>query len=115
MAVTIWHNPHCTKSRAALALLEERGLKPKVVLYLETPPTTKELKAALAALGKRPRDILRKGEEPYKALGLDDPKISDAALIEAMVKNPILIERPIVINGAKAAVGRPPENILKVL
>jgi arsenate reductase len=113
--LTIWHNPKCAKSRQTLALLEEKGLKPKVVEYLKTPPKAPAIKAALAALGKSPRDILRKGEDEYKALGLSDASLSDAALIKAMAENPILIERPIVINGKKAAVGRPPENVLAIL
>jgi arsenate reductase len=113
--LTIWHNPKCTKSRQTLALLEERGQKPKVVEYLKTPPTAAEIKAALAAMGKKPRDIIRKGEDAYKELGLSDPSLSDAALIKAMAENPILIERPIVISGKKAALGRPPENVLAIL
>lgn len=113
--LTIWHNPRCTKSRQTLALLEERGKKPKVVEYLKIPPTVAELKAALAAMGKKPRDIIRKGEDVYKELGLSDPALSDAALIKAMAENPILIERPIVLNGKKAALGRPPEAVLAIL
>lgn len=113
--LTIWHNPRCTKSRQALALLEERGKKPKVVEYLKTPPKGAEIKAALAAMGKKPRDIIRKGEDAYKELGLSDPALSDAALIKAMAENPILIERPIVLNGKKAALGRPPEAVLAIL
>lgn len=115
MTLTIWHNSRCSKSRATLALLESRGVTPKVVAYLETPPTEKELRAALKALGKRPRDIMRKGEEAYKNLGLADETLSDDALIAAMVENPILIERPIVIAGKKAAIGRPPEAVLEIL
>jgi arsenate reductase len=114
-APTIWHNPRCSKSRAALALLEERGFAPRIVLYLETPPTEKELKAALKALGARPRDILRKGEEACRALGLDDESLSDGALIRAMAKNPVLIERPIVFAGGRAAIGRPPQAVLAIL
>lgn len=113
--LTIYHNPRCSKSRAALALLEERGESPRVIDYLKTPPTAKELNAILKALGKGPRDLIRKGEAPYKELGLDDPALSDAALVEAMVENPVLIERPIVVKGAKAALGRPPEAVLAVL
>jgi arsenate reductase len=113
--LTIYHNPRCSKSRATLALLEERGESPHVIEYLKTPPSETELKAILVALGKDPRDVIRKGEAPYKELGLDDPALSDAALIKAMVENPVLIERPIVVNGAKAAVGRPPEAALAIL
>lgn len=90
-------------------------LEAEDVHYLETPPSAKELTAVHAALKKSPREILRKGEEIYKALGLDDPKLSDAALIKAMTENPLLIERPIVINGGKAALGRPPEAVLEIV
>lgn len=113
--LTIYHNPRCSKSRAALALLEERGESPRVIEYLKTPPDAKELKAILKALGKAPRELIRKGEAVYKDLGLADPALTDAALIEAMVENPILIERPIVVNGEKAALGRPPEAVLEIL
>ncbi|MBI1364538.1 MAG: arsenate reductase (glutaredoxin) [Alphaproteobacteria bacterium] len=113
--LTIFHNPRCSKSRATLALLEARGLKPRIVEYLKHPPTKGELTALLEKLGKRPRDILRKGEEAYEALGLEDPSLSDAALIRAMTENPVLIERPIVVNGARAALGRPPEAVLEIL
>ena len=115
MALTIWHNPRCSKSRSALALLEEQGLAPNVVLYLETPPTEDEIAAALKALKKAPRDIIRKSEDAYKSLDLADETLSDAALVKAMAENPILIERPIVFNGRKAAIGRPPEAVLEIL
>jgi len=115
MSVTIYHNPRCSKSRATLALLEERGVSPNVVPYLETPPNEAELDGILKALGKAPRELMRKGEQAYKAQGLDDESLSREALIKAMVENPVLIERPIVVNGAKAAVGRPPESVLEIL
>ncbi len=115
MAVKIYHNPRCSKSRQTLALLEENGVEPEVILYLETPPSAKELKAVLAALGAAPREAMRRKEAPYKDLALDNPKKADAALIKAMVENPILIERPIVINGKRAAIGRPPEAVLDIL
>ena len=115
MTVTIFHNPRCSKSRATLALLEEKGVTPKIVTYLDTPPSAVELDGILKALGKDPRELMRKGEDPYKALGLDDESLSRDALIKAMVENPILIERPIVVNGKKAAVGRPPESVLEIL
>ena len=113
--LTIYHNPRCSKSRATLALLEERGFEPKIVRYLENPPSANELKTILAALGKPPRDIIRKGESAFKDLRLADEKLSDAALLSAMADNPILIERPIVVNGARAAIGRPPEAVLQIL
>lgn len=115
MTVTIYHNPRCSKSRQTLALLEEQGVAPTVVTYLETPPSAGELKAILKKLGLGPRDLMRKKEEPYKALGLADPSLGDDALIQAMADHPILIERPIVVKGAKAALGRPPEQVLDIL
>lgn len=115
MAIVIYHNPRCTKSRETMQLLEKKGVKPQVIEYLKTPPSASELKALIEKMGITPRDLLRKGEEPYKSLKLSDKTLSDTALIKAMADNPILIERPIVVNGKKAALGRPPENVLKVL
>lgn len=115
MSVTIYHNPRCSKSRATLALIEEKGVEPTIIEYLKEGPDAATLTAVLAKLGKSPRDILRKGEDAYKELGLADDSKSDAELIEAMVANPILIERPIVIAGDKAALGRPPEQVLDIL
>lgn len=115
LPITIYHNPRCSKSRATLHLLEARGLKPKIVEYLKTPPSAAELKAILKKLGMKPRDLLRKGEPVYAELGLKDCQLSDDQLIALMVKNPILIERPIVISGGKAAIGRPPEKVLEIL
>lgn len=111
--VIIWHNPRCSKSRATLALLEERGIEPKVVLYLETPPKAAEIKRVLGLLGKGPQDLIRRGESAFKELGL--AAAPDAAVIEAMAKQPILIERPVVIHGDRAALGRPPEQVLEIL
>jgi arsenate reductase len=113
--VTIYHNPRCTKSRQTLALLEGKGIKPKIVEYLKTPPSASALDAILKQLGLEPREAMRKKEEPYKALGLDNPSLSRKDLITAMVKNPILIERPIVLAKGKARVGRPPESVLEIL
>ncbi len=115
MPVTIYQNPRCSKSRETLALIEAKGVKPVVIEYLKTPPSANELKGLLAKLGMKPRALMRAKEPQYKALGLDDPKLSDDALIAAMVKNPVLIERPIVVNGGKAALGRPPEAVRKIL
>ncbi|MGH6735091.1 MAG: arsenate reductase (glutaredoxin) [Methyloceanibacter sp.] len=115
MTVTIYHNPRCAKSRATLALIEERGVKPKIVEYLKTPPSAAELKRILTKLGLKPRDILRKSEPRYAELGLKDKDLTDDALIALMTANPILIERPIVVSGDKAAIGRPPEAVLKIL
>ena len=115
MPVVIYHNPRCSKSRETLALIEEKGIKPKVIEYLKTPPSAKELKDILAKLKLKPRALMRRKEPPYAALKLDDEKLSDDALIKAMVENPVLIERPIVINGSKAALGRPPEAVAGIL
>ncbi len=115
MSVTIYHNPRCSKSRQTLALLEEQGISPEVVLYLENPPSADELGSVLTMLGKDPRDAMRRKEDPYKANGLDDESLSRDDLIAAMVANPILIERPIVVSGGKAAIGRPPESVLDIL
>lgn len=112
---TIYHNPRCSKSRATLALLEERGLDPLIVDYLKAPPSAPELQALLDKLKMKPRDLMRKGEAPYKELGLADEDIADEKLIRAMVENPILIERPIVVMGNKARIGRPPESVLEIL
>lgn len=115
MSVTIYHNPRCSKSRQTLALLEEHGVKPEVVLYLETPPSAATLDKLLTSLGMEPRDLMRKGEEPYKSLNLADPSKSRQELIDAMVAHPILIERPVVTKGDQAALGRPPEQVLQIL
>lgn len=113
--LTLYHNPRCSKSRGALELLEARGLAPQVVRYLETPPSAEELRALLAKLGYTPRQLLRSGEDLYKELGLDDPALDDAALIAAMLEHPKLIERPILVVGDRAVVGRPPERVLELL
>jgi arsenate reductase (glutaredoxin) len=115
MAVTIYHNPRCSKSRETLALLQDRGIEAKVVEYLKDTPDAATLDALLKKLKLEPRQLMRRKEAPYKELGLDDPGLSRQALIAAMVEHPILIERPIVVNGAKAALGRPPEKVLEIL
>jgi arsenate reductase len=115
MTITIYHNPRCSKSRETLRLLEARGLKPVIVDYLKTPPTAAELKSILKTLGLKPDALLRKSEPLFAELGLKDRKLDDDALIALMVENPILIERPIVVAGGKAAIGRPPEKILEIL
>lgn len=113
--IALYHNPRCAKSREALALLRERGIEPEVVLYLETPPTAKQLKDVLKKLCISARQLLRTGEDAYKTLNLSDEKLSEAALIKAMVENPKLIERPIAIKDDKAVIGRPPENVLQLV
>ena len=113
--VVIYHNPKCSKSRQTMALLEERGIKPTVVKYLETPPTATKLKVLLSLLGMAPRELMRKNEAPYKELELAKVDLSEDQLVRAMVANPVLIERPIVEANGKAAVGRPPERVLEIL
>ena len=113
--IVIYHNPRCSKSRQALELLKERSIEPTIIKYLETPPTADELKRILRLLGMKPRDLMRKREKEYKELGLDDEALSDDQLIQAMVEHPRLIERPIVIGNGKAALGRPPEQVLDIL
>lgn len=115
MSVTIYHNPRCSKSRQTLELLQEKGIEPEIVEYLKTPPSMQDLTNILRMLGFEPRDLMRKKEDPYKANGLDDDSLSRDQLIQAMHDNPVLIERPIVVKGKKAAVGRPPESVLDIL
>ena len=115
MSVTIYHNPRCSKSRQTLALLEEKGVEPDIVLYLETPPDAKTLKSLIGRLGITPRELLRAGEAEYRELNLADPALGDDRLIDAMVRHPKLIQRPIVVNGERAALGRPPEAVLDIL
>jgi len=128
MDVTLYHNPRCSKSRQTLKLLEERDIEPRIVRYLDSPPPVEELDRILRLLGKEPREVMRRGEPPYRELGLDDPKLTRRQLLEAMVEHPILIERPLVVirdsegegsrepgEGARAALGRPPESVLEIL
>jgi arsenate reductase len=112
MQVTLYHNPRCSKSREALALLESRGITPEIVLYLETPPDRGELASLLRKLGIPARALLRTKESEYIDLGLKDTGLSDDALIDAMIQHPRLIERPIAIVGERAMIGRPPEALL---
>ncbi|MCL4800502.1 MAG: arsenate reductase (glutaredoxin) [Burkholderiales bacterium] len=113
-AVTIYHNPRCSKSRAGLALLREKGVEPEVIEYLETPPSKETLRAIVKKLGIAPHALVRTGEELYKRK-FKGRALSDEQWLDALAENPILIERPIVVKGARAAVGRPPEKILEVL
>jgi arsenate reductase (glutaredoxin) len=112
---TLYHNPRCSKSRQALALLQQHGIEPTVVLYLEQPPSKKLLKDLLQKLGISARELLRRGEDEYKTLGLGDMSLSETKLIDAMHAHPQLIERPIVVRGQRARLGRPPENILELI
>ena len=115
MAVTIYHNPRCSKSRQTLQLLQDRGIEPEIVEYLKTPPSADQLDAVLAKLGLGPRALMRTKEAAYREAGMADEGLSRRALIDLLVANPIVIERPIVVNGARAALGRPPESVLSIL
>lgn len=111
----IYHNPRCSKSRATLQLLRDNDVEPEVIEYLKTPPTAAELDKILKRLKLEPRDLMRKGEAAYAENNLANPSLTRDQLIAAMVANPILIERPIVVAGAKAVIGRPPENVLDLI
>ena len=113
-SITIYHNPRCSKSRATLALLEERGVTPRIVEYLKQPPTKAELTRIVKQLGIRPEALVRKGEEIYKR-ELATRTLSDAEWLDVLARHPVLIERPIVVKGERAVIGRPPENVLELL
>lgn len=115
MTVTIYHNPRCTKSRETLALLKARGVEPRVIEYLKATPSALELKGIVKKLGLKPQDIVRDNETRYAELGLKHRKVSDDELLALIAANPILLQRPIVVNGNKAAIGRPPEKVLSIL
>lgn len=110
-AVTIYHNPRCSKSRDTLALIQGEGIEPQVIEYLETPPTKEELRGLVAKLGIKPEQLVRKGEDAYKQK-FAGKAMNDEQWLDALAKNPVLIERPIVVKGARAVLGRPPENVL---
>ena len=114
-AVKIFHNPRCSKSRQTMQLLESNGITPDVVEYLKQPPNHEELAATLDLLGLEPRQLMRTREKPYQNNNLDNPDLSREDLIRAMVDNPILIERPIVVHDGKAVIGRPPEKVLDII
>ena len=111
----IYHNPRCSKSRQTLEILNGQGVNAEIVLYLESPLSTEEIASILQKLDLNPRDIIRKGEEEYKVLNLKDQSLTENELITFMSENPKLIERPIVIKGNKAVIGRPPENVLSII
>jgi arsenate reductase (glutaredoxin) len=116
MQVTIYHNSRCSKSRRALALLEERGIQPRVVDYLKYPPEPVELRRLLTLMDLAPMDLVRRNESAFKEAGLDCTNPSDDMIVDAMVANPVLIERPIVVvDDARAVIGRPPERVLELL
>ena len=115
MSVVIFHNPRCSKSRQTLQLLQDNGVEPEVVEYLKNPPSKTRLKQILKMLGLEPRQLMRTKESEYKEQGLADETLTQDQLVEAMLATPKLIERPIVVNGDKAAIGRPPEDVLEIL
>ena len=115
MKVTMYHNPRCSKSRAALKLLREGGIEPEIIEYLQTPPSAGQVDRILNMLGVEPRRIMRRKENAYAALGLDNENLTRQELIQAIVTHPILLERPIVVANGKAALGRPPEEVLTIL
>ncbi len=115
MQTAIYHNPRCNKSRATLSLLRDRGINPVIVEYLKEPPNATTLEDILAKLGMEPRELMRTREAPYKEQNLADTSLDRNVLIRAMIENPILIERPIVVHGNRAAIGRPPEEVLEIL
>ncbi len=115
MSITIYHNPRCSKSRQTLQLLKDKGVEPTVVEYLKTPPDTNTLDSILTMLNIEPRQLMRKQEAEYKDQGLNDESLSRDQLIQAMSDYPKIIERPIVVNNDRAAIGRPPEDVLKIL
>jgi arsenate reductase len=115
MTITIYHNPRCSKSRTALTLLREQGIEPEIVEYLKDPPDAATLGRLLDMLGLEPRDLMRTKEPEYKANKLDNPALTRGQLIAAMAAHPKLIERPIVVKGGKAVLGRPPESVLKLV
>jgi len=111
----IYHNPRCSKSRQTLELLKQQGVEPQIVEYLKETPNAEELEAILKMLEMEPRELMRRKETEYKELGLDNPDLDRKTLIQAMTEHPKLIERPIVINQDRAAIGRPPESVLEIL
>jgi len=115
MKVSIYHNPRCSKSRQTLQLLLDKGFEPEIIEYLKSPPSKNRLKELLKLLGLQPRQLMRKKENAYKEAGLEDDSLSTDQLILAMIENPVLIERPIVLANGKAVIGRPPENVLDIL
>lgn len=112
---SIYHNPRCSKSRQALALLRDNDIEPEVIEYLKQPPNQTQLKQILKLLNCEPRDIMRQSEDIFKKLKIASTEYSQAELIKLMVEHPILIERPIIVHGKKAVVGRPPENVLSII
>jgi len=115
MTVTIWHNPRCSKSRQTLELLKSNGVEPTVREYLKTPPSKAEVEKLVALVGGDPRELIRDGEAEFKALKLKKADLTKAQIVDAIAAHPVLLQRPIVVTGARAAIGRPPEAVLPLL
>ena len=113
--ISIYHNPACSKSRATLALLEENDVNPEIIYYLETPPSIDEIKSLLGKLGLQLNDIIRRSEDDFDELGLDDETLSEEIVLDLLQKHPQLLQRPIVVKDNKAIIGRPPENVLDLI
>ena len=115
MSVIIWHNPKCATSRKVLEMIRAKGIEPRIVDYVKTPPSATAIKTALKAMGLKPRDLLRRRGTPFDELGLDDQKLTDAALVAAMAEHPILIERPVVMSPKGTRLCRPPERVKEII
>lgn len=115
MTVTIWHNPRCSKSRQTLDLLKSKGVEPMIREYLKEPPGKAEVEKLLAMVGGDPRELIRDGEAEFKALKLRKGDLTKAQIVDAIAAHPVLLQRPIVVKGARAAIGRPPEAVLPLL
>lgn len=113
--IRLYHNPECSKSRAALALLEENDITPEIIYYLDTPPSTEELKSLLAKLGLKLQDIIRRSEDDYDELGLGDETLNEDIVLDLLQKHPHLLQRPIVVKGDRALIARPPEDVLSLI
>ncbi|MBS0549118.1 MAG: arsenate reductase (glutaredoxin) [Proteobacteria bacterium] len=115
MTVTIWHNPRCSKSRQTLELLQSKGIEPTIREYLKQPPSKSEVEALIAQVGGDPRELIRDGEAEFKELKMKKADLGKADIAKAIAAHPILLQRPVVVSGKKAAIGRPPEAVLAVL
>ncbi len=115
LQVVIYHNPNCSKSRKTLDLLQSKNIEPRIIEYLKSPPTHQELAGILQMLDLDPKELIRSGESEFRENGLDDPTLPKDQLIDAMIEHPILMQRPIVVCNGRAAIGRPPENVLEIL
>ena len=115
MSISIYHNPRCSKSRQTLELIRSKDLEPKIIHYLESPPSVEDIQHFLRGLNMSARELMRRKESLYQELNLDNKALDEQQLIEAICQNPILLERPVVVNGERVALGRPPEKVLEIL